>query len=104
MLIWHCGLIETGFIITLCWKKILQFNKLILFLRKDMFVIFPVLSPKNGMIRCDFTNKGTHVFIMFLSRWKLSKPIDHNENLVNISNIIYLSLENWDFLDIAYFC
>ena len=63
MLIWHCGIIKTGFIIALCWKKILQFNKLFFSEKTEISVIFPVLSPKNCMIRCDFTNQGTHVFI-----------------------------------------
>ena len=40
MLIWHCGILKTGLIITLYWKKILLFNKLILFLRKLRFPLF----------------------------------------------------------------
>ena len=57
MLIWHCGIIKTGFIITLCWKKILQFKKTNFISEKtEIFIIFPVLSPKTGMIMCDFTN------------------------------------------------
>ena len=37
MTLWHN---KTGLIITLYWKKILQFNKLILFLRKVRFPLF----------------------------------------------------------------
>ena len=45
MLIWHWGIIKTGLIITLYWKKILQFNKLIVSEKTEISVIFPVLSP-----------------------------------------------------------